>query len=181
MHLSQMQNSTTSNITMSHTKQHREETFPFDGGLGIASGVGGIIPAHAGLTAYSISFAHCARDHSRVCGAHSASMAQRTTRSGSSPRMRGSLHEARRNRLTSGIIPAYAGLTRPLVGAPNGRRDHPRACGAHKLIIQNCNATWGSSPRMRGSPPLFSEAECRQGIIPAHAGLTTSNFIEMKR
>ena len=95
--------------------------------------------------------------------------------------MRGSLglNGATNNAL--GIIPAYAGLTRPLVGAPNGRRDHPRACGAHKLIIQNCNATWGSSPRMRGSPPLFSEADCRQGIIPAHAGLTTSNFIEMKR
>ena len=173
MHLSQMQNSTTSNITMSHTKQHREETFPFDGGLGIASGVGGIIPAHAGLTAYSISFAHCARDHSRVCGAHSASMAQRTTRSGSSPRMRGSLHEARRNRLTSGIIPAYAGLTRPLVGAPNGRRDHPRACGAHSYVVHGSNGMEGSSPRMRGSQGcVCCSIEC-VGIIPAHAGLTS--------
>ena len=167
-----MQNSTTSNITMSHTKQHREETFPFDGGLGIASGVGGIIPAHAGLTAYSISFAHCARDHSRVCGAHSASMAQRTTRSGSSPRMRGSLHEARRNRLTSGIIPAYAGLTRPLVGAPNGRRDHPRACGAHSSFPSRQSDCQGSSPRMRGSLPSSSSTEICSGIIPAHAGLT---------
>ena len=172
MHLSQMQNSTTSNITMSHTKQHREETFPFDGGLGIASGVGGIIPAHAGLTAYSISFAHCARDHSRVCGAHSASMAQRTTRSGSSPRMRGSLHEARRNRLTSGIIPAYAGLTRPLVGAPNGRRDHPRACGAHSSFPSRQSDCQGSSPRMRGSLTAAIAAICAAGIIPAHAGLT---------
>ena len=172
MHLSQMQNSTTSNITMSHTKQHREETFPFDGGLGIASGVGGIIPAHAGLTAYSISFAHCARDHSRVCGAHSASMAQRTTRSGSSPRMRGSLHEARRNRLTSGIIPAYAGLTRPLVGAPNGRRDHPRACGAHSSFPSRQSDCQGSSPRMRGSPAVLLFCLCLEGIIPAHAGLT---------
>ena len=172
MHLSQMQNSTTSNITMSHTKQHREETFPFDGGLGIASGVGGIIPAHAGLTAYSISFAHCARDHSRVCGAHSASMAQRTTRSGSSPRMRGSLHEARRNRLTSGIIPAYAGLTRPLVGAPNGRRDHPRACGAHFFSVPLLMRKPGSSPRMRGSLTAAIAAICAAGIIPAHAGLT---------
>ena len=175
MHLSQMQNSTTSNITMSHTKQHREETFPFDGGLGIASGVGGIIPAHAGLTAYSISFAHCARDHSRVCGAHSASMAQRTTRSGSSPRMRGSLHEARRNRLTSGIIPAYAGLTRPLVGAPNGRRDHPRACGAHQAAGGGTERQTGSSPRMRGSLLTFQTLKKMQGIIPAHAGLTNSS------
>ena len=167
-----MQNSTTSNITMSHTKQHREETFPFDGGLGIASGVGGIIPAHAGLTAYSISFAHCARDHSRVCGAHSASMAQRTTRSGSSPRMRGSLHEARRNRLTSGIIPAYAGLTRPLVGAPNGRRDHPRACGAHSSFPSRQSDCQGSSPRMRGSLLLRAALDEEAGIIPAHAGLT---------
>ena len=111
MHLRQMQNSTTSNITMSHTKQHREETFPFDGGLGIASGVGGIIPAHAGLTAYSISFAHCARDHSRVCGAHSGSGLYLTHFGGSSPRMRGSLHDFAVSKRIGGIIPAYAGLT----------------------------------------------------------------------
>ena len=71
MHLSQMQNSTTSNITMSHTKQHREETFPFDGGLGVASGVGGIIPAHAGLTAHAWPCHAGAGDHPRACGAHS--------------------------------------------------------------------------------------------------------------
>ena len=172
MHLSQMQNSTTSNITMSHTKQHREETFPFDGGLGIASGVGGIIPAHAGLTAYSISFAHCARDHSRVCGAHSASMAQRTTRSGSSPRMRGSPGRWWGHRTADGIIPAHAGLTHPFQADSRTVRDHPRACGAHFPSPHGKASVSGSSPRMRGSPQFINGYFSHPGIIPAHAGLT---------
>ena len=86
--------------------------------------------------------------------------------------MRGSLHEARRNRLTSGIIPAYAGLTRPLVGAPNGRRDHPRACGAHSSFPSRQSDCQGSSPRMRGSLLLRAALDEEAGIIPAHAGLT---------
>ena len=86
--------------------------------------------------------------------------------------MRGSLglNGATNNAL--GIIPAYAGLTRPLVGAPNGRRDHPRACGAHFFSVPLLMRKPGSSPRMRGSLTAAIAAICAAGIIPAHAGLT---------
>ena len=49
------------------------------------------------------------------------------------------------------IIPAYAGSTvyrRLLAGS---RRDHPRVCGEHLIIIARPVRTWGSSPRMRGA------------------------------
>ena len=167
-----MQNSTTSNITMSHTKQHREETFPFDGGLGIASGVGGIIPAHAGLTAYSISFAHCARDHSRVCGAHSGSGLYLTHFGGSSPRMRGSPEHGRLQSGHAGIIPAYAGLTHLQLVFCRCIWNHPRVCEAHESTSAGVTRSLGSSPRMRGSRSQTAAQRQRPGIIPAHAGLT---------
>ena len=135
----------------------------------------GIIPAHAGLTWHAGGRKREGWDHPRACGAHLACRRTKTRRVGSSPRMRGSRRLSCWPAWLRGIIPAHAGLTWHRHDGGMRHRDHPRACGAHKLIIQNCNATWGSSPRMRGSPPLFSEADCRQGIIPAHAGLTESD------
>ena len=151
MHLSQMQNSTTSNITMSHTKQHREETFPFDGGLGVAAGVGGIIPAHAGLTAMSANCQTCVRDHPRACGAHRRIFTFLVQSSGSSPRMRGSLCIHLHVAGSIGIIPAHAGLTATPLTSCASTRDHPRACGAHKILVILFIIEFGSSPRMRGS------------------------------
>ena len=174
MHLSQMQNSTTSNITMSHTKQHREETFPFDGGLGVAAGVGGIIPAHAGLTAMSANCQTCVRDHPRACGAHRRIFTFLVQSSGSSPRMRGSLCIHLHVAGSIGIIPAHAGLTRRTHGPKLTGRDHPRACGAHSSSNASTLGYQGSSPRMRGSHLDCRISNRRKGIIPAHAGLTAS-------
>ena len=135
----------------------------------------GIIPAHAGLTAYSISFAHCARDHSRVCGAHSGSGLYLTHFGGSSPRMRGSLHDFAVSKRIGGIIPAYAGLTRTRALTIRARRDHPRVCGAHASPARILSVYMESSPRMRGSRINISRSDTLFGIIPAYAGLTQSN------
>ena len=75
-----------------------------------------------------------------------------------------------------GIIPAHAGLT---IRASNGEsfdRDHPRACGAHTGLKHFGLTLTGSSPRMRGSQRIDIEVLARTGIIPAHAGLTTSRM-----
>ena len=111
---------------------------------------------------------------------------------GSSPRMRGSLNLSLPPTLKRGIIPAHAGLT---LGATSNRSqfwDHPRACGAHYKFFACTRSSWGSSPRMRGSPTVDSTTVKLQGssprmrgslsfesffpqeygIIPAHAGLT---------
>ena len=55
--------------------------------------------------------------------------------------------------------------------------DHPRGCGAHR-IMSSMSLPWaGSSPRVRGSRISFCTSKIVIGIIPAGAGLTCSkNF-----
>ena len=86
--------------------------------------------------------------------------------------MRGSLQLISDGVLKLGIIPAHAGLTSPAGSAQPGRRDHPRACGAHICCRVGLGHVLGSSPRMRGSPIPIQAPPYVNGIIPAHAGLT---------
>ena len=65
--------------------------------------------------------------------------------------MRGSPKRNSKKELTSGIIPAHAGLTRLSEPAKALAWDHPRACGAHALSSTIIQVETGSSPRMRGS------------------------------
>ena len=99
----------------------------------IKNGFIGIIPAHAGLTPGVPQNHPDSGDHPRACGAHY------------------NRHETQRRR--AGIIPAHAGLTFHVTSALCRSRDHPRACGAHKKGRIYDLYGWGSSPRMRGSPP----------------------------
>ena len=73
-----------------------------------------------------------------------------------------------------GIIPAHAGLTRPRSWMIACLRDHPRACGAHFQHLPQSRHVIGSSPRMRGSQLVKESAHKYDGIIPAHAGLTSN-------
>ena len=132
----------------------------------------GIIPAHAGLTLRLGSGRAIRGDHPRACGAHTASTTTRPIITGSSPRMRGSLHIITRFVVIVGIIPAHAGLTVFFMGGGGQKRDHPRACGAHLHLHDLHLLIEGSSPRMRGSLIPLSYRLDLTGIIPAHAGLT---------
>ena len=71
----------------------------------------GIIPAHAGLTAYAYIVENANGDHPRACGAHVASPMRTAARPGSSPRMRGSPKIVAVADIILWIIPAHAGLT----------------------------------------------------------------------
>ena len=133
-----------------------------------------IIPAHAGLTPRGPSSAAAQRDHPRACGAHLKLKDVATMLSGSSPRMRGSQQGDGATATKPGIIPAHAGLTRVLALANLESRDHPRACGAHLIHNALRRPEWGSSPRMRGSQVRDNRRDAARGIIPAHAGLTTT-------
>ena len=132
----------------------------------------GIIPADAGLTSTSLWAQYSQRDHPRGCGAHLSSIWLSIMKRGSSPRMRGS-HASRINRQVNlGIIPADAGLTPTREPDQFMNRDHPRGCGAHYSPLSSNNICRGSSPRMRGSPPVDVQQSLDVGIIPADAGLT---------
>ncbi len=115
-------------------------------------------------------------DHPRACGAHWTLIIAESRGRGSSPRMRGSHVAAMMMRLTPGIIPAHAGLTKIPQKCPLLPRDHPRACGAHDGLCVRLTPGPGSSPRMRGSQEYFFRRASIHRIIPAHAGLTPSTF-----
>ena len=57
----------------------------------------------------------------------------------------------------------------------NARRwDHPRACGEHTTAANAATDATGSSPRMRGTPSDLRLRLRYGGIIPAHAGNTST-------
>ena len=71
----------------------------------------GIIPACAGRTEAAANHARSRRDHPRMCGEHTDVRAVEAAHQGSSPHVRGALHDHRISILFLGIIPACAGST----------------------------------------------------------------------
>ncbi len=72
------------------------------------------------------------------------------------------------------FIPAHAGNTASGGFAPASSSVHPRACGEHSAGGAGGGAACGSSPRMRGTRYVLSDAEGRVRFIPAHAGNTSA-------
>ena len=133
----------------------------------------GIIPACAGNTCPGWPGWSPTGDHPRVCGEHKAFANGEQDGSGSSPRVRGTLHVVAIAQDRCGIIPACAGNTGRLPSnvAPHG--DHPRVCGEHAGVAQPGQVEPGSSPRVRGTLPFTDEQVSASGIIPACAGNTS--------
>ena len=73
----------------------------------------GIIPAYAGSTNYRPVPQNLSRDHPCVCGEHYLVAGSDELYYGSSPRMRGAQKLPVVRVKKGGIIPAYAGSTRP--------------------------------------------------------------------
>ena len=91
---------------------------------------------------------------------------------GSSPRVRGKLHENAWFPVVVGLIPACAGKTP--TSAPTGRcaRAHPRVCGENTSSASVIWSQRGSSPRVRGKRPARSCNATSAWLIPACAGKT---------
>ena len=76
------------------------------------------------------------------------------------------------NFIALGLIPTYAGNT---MREPRGRlcrRAHPHVCGEHGSLYRRMGTQPGSSPRMRGTPPVSLRLPYRHGLIPTYAGNT---------
>ena len=134
--------------------------------------LGGIIPAYAGSTAVRKLSPLVERDHPRVCGEHFRHCRKFRLERGSSPRMRGAPNLAGNIISSAGIIPAYAGSTRPQPHRRSSRKDHPRVCGEHGRQSYEDFVDKGSSPRMRGALHRHGHGFARHRIIPAYAGST---------
>ena len=139
----------------------------------------GIIPAYAGNTATPNTSGLRTGDHPRVCGEHGAVREPICRKTGSSPRMRGTLCRLFQSIYYTGIIPAYAGNTDLHARDVMHVRDHPRVCGEHIERAQFDGVGVGSSPRMRGTRAPQIDMQWVQGIIPAYAG-NTQDTIELR-
>ena len=130
------------------------------------------IPAYAGKTGSWGRRAGQETEHPRVCGENVGPYRHRLERPGTSPRMRGKrspycpMAKMRRN------IPAYAGKTNTLLPAPPPCSEHPRVCGENTGGALDYLHGLGTSPRMRGKPPLTLCLGTRNRNIPAYAGKT---------
>ena len=100
---------------------------------------------------------------------------------GSSPRMRGKLDFLRKNPGSARLIPAHAGKTLPAASASLSKPAHPRACGENVTSRKESFKLTGSSPRMRGKPPVRRCHRIKSRLIPAHAGKTLSTQLTRSR
>ena len=137
----------------------------------------GIIPALAGSTIPACIADPSSWDHPRACGEHAHVVVCLHECAGSSPRLRGARHAAHHRRGTPGIIPALAGSTGNSREIPDGKEDHPRACGEHHSLLTQTLGLPGSSPRLRGALGWSFGFKDRDGIIPALAGSTESPLV----
>ena len=111
-------------------------------------------------------------DHPRIRGEHLQAAGSLLMSAGSSPHTRGALTAMVYLPYAAGIIPAYAGSTRPPRHRDGTAADHPRIRGEHFHID---SATWpitGSSPHTRGARFGSAGLVADAGIIPAYAGST---------
>ena len=94
---------------------------------------------------------------------------------GSSPRMRGTPRIVRSDQTDARIIPAHAGNSCFIRARRRVSADHPRACGELNELVTSSDSSYGSSPRMRGTPLARHRSRHRRRIIPAHAGNSAHN------
>ena len=109
-----------------------------------------------------------------MCGENGGSLPGVGVQRGSSPRVRGKPTSPRQGRLSRGLIPACAGKTMALILDTVQAPAHPRVCGENMRCWPCRQATWGSSPRVRGKPPYsMGRVNCLR-LIPACAGKTVT-------
>ena len=111
----------------------------------------GIIPARAGSRPDILASQLSRRDHPRACGEQAYDDELMDERPGSSPRVRGAVHNRYGAWTDAGIIPARAGssyCSRRCFDVPG---DHPRACGEQTTCASSAQTSPGSSPRVRGA------------------------------
>ena len=94
---------------------------------------------------------------------------------GSSPLTRGKRHGGIERRPRGRLIPAHAGKTLHELAADTQVGAHPRSRGENLRHLLHPLAQDGSSPLTRGKQRARDEARRRQGLIPAHAGKTSSH------
>ena len=134
----------------------------------------GIIPAYAGSTSAAAPGEDGAPDHPRIRGEHQKDRSDYEKTHGSSPHTRGAPVVLPVRGPAIGIIPAYAGSTRPSLLWHLSAPDHPRIRGEHGRRAAPTPARRGSSPHTRGARSSSTSPSPGSRIIPAYAGSTAT-------
>ncbi len=128
------------------------------------------IPAHAGEPQQPTRASSSTRVDPRARGGAALWRRGRAQRRGRSPRTRGSPTYRRCAADQLGSIPAHAGEPPLQVWIRPYCRVDPRARGGALRKSFQSFASWGRSPRTRGSPAWARRCSWDGGSIPAHAG-----------
>ena len=128
------------------------------------------IPACAGNAEPTALCASISAVHPRVCGERVQVSESPDSRSGSSPRVRGTRQELHGVQLLERFIPACAGNAARRRWSPAPAPVHPRVCGERLTSVQNSLLTTGSSPRVRGTRRDEDRVDGLDRFIPACAG-----------
>ena len=131
-----------------------------------------LIPAHAGKTYQRSQRSQEPWAHPRSRGENQGFYQVVTAVDGSSPLTRGKRHAIHASRLRNRLIPAHAGKTLYGKLAASLTGAHPRSRGENQGSPRNRRAHGGSSPLTRGKRGAAINADCKEGLIPAHAGKT---------
>ena len=132
-----------------------------------------LIPAHAGKTRFGAPQARSAGAHPRSCGENAPGIASASWFQGSSPRTRGKHAPVGEGFFFPGLIPAHAGKNRPARRRTSLRGAHPRSCEENRVQARRVLRLQGSSPLTRGKPRGEWAPCVPEGLIPAHAGITS--------
>ena len=134
----------------------------------------GLIPAWAGKTRRGGEHPRHGGAHPRVGGENAVLGATGTGADGSSPRGRGKHRLHHVEPLPEGLIPAWAGKTRPRASSQACSGAHPRVGGENAGFGRVSPWSSGSSPRGRGKRDRLTDRTAHEGLIPAWAGKTHS-------
>ena len=140
----------------------------------------GLIPACAGKTPLSVFRRPAWTAHPRVCGENRKAALFNSTRTGSSPRVRGKRVRRRQHFHSHRLIPACAGKTRRFVPWSLLVWAHPRVCGENFVRLRARMKRMGSSPRVRGKPLATLLDATRRRLIPACAGKTRTQHMNIE-
>ena len=110
-----------------------------------------------------------------MCGERDAPEDIKELTIGSSPRVRGTLFRRGKFLGDNRFIPACAGNASSSRSIIPKTSVHPRVCGERVQLLQSDLVTFGSSPRVRGTPDDIAIADAYQRFIPACAGNATTH------
>ena len=128
------------------------------------------IPAFAGNASASRGGRRCPTVHPRVCGERPLPSSIFISRTGSSPRLRGTQQPDAIPGNVGRFIPAFAGNARPRPRRSRGGPVHPRVCGERARSVSGWWRSGGSSPRLRGTLRHQGREQLLPRFIPAFAG-----------